>query len=177
MSATTLTDADFARAAKELNVEVAAIRAVAEVEAAGRVPARRPTGDPLRGACLSPPDQRRARQRQGPQRRDSCRAGNGTARSTARPAATSTTGSRTRPSSTPRRPTRPAWGTFQIMGENYKAAGCSTIESFVDRMNSGAGAHLDAFVAFIKADPSSTARCATRTGRRSRAATTAPPTR
>ena len=32
---TTLTDADFARAAKALNVEVAAIRAVAEVEAAG----------------------------------------------------------------------------------------------------------------------------------------------
>jgi N-acetylmuramidase len=31
----TLTDADFARAAKELNVEVAAIHAVAEVEAAG----------------------------------------------------------------------------------------------------------------------------------------------
>ena len=32
---TTLTAADFARAAKNLNVEIAAIRAVAEVEAAG----------------------------------------------------------------------------------------------------------------------------------------------
>ena len=50
-----------------------------------------------------------------------------------------------------------SWGTFQIMGENYKAAGCSTIDEFVDRMKSGAGAHLDAFVAFIKANKLDTA--------------------
>jgi hypothetical protein len=39
-----LTDADFAGAANELNVEVAAIRGVAEVEAAGAGFLRWPTG-------------------------------------------------------------------------------------------------------------------------------------
>jgi hypothetical protein len=53
-----------------------------------------------------------------------------------------------------------SWGTFQILGENHKAAGHATIKSFVDAMNSGAAAHLDAFVSFILANRLDGALCA-----------------
>ncbi|WP_241639716.1 N-acetylmuramidase domain-containing protein [Rosenbergiella epipactidis] len=45
-----------------------------------------------------------------------------------------------------------SWGAFQIMGENYKAAGFSTIEEFVKNMETVQG-QLDAFVNFIKKTP------------------------
>jgi hypothetical protein len=46
-----------------------------------------------------------------------------------------------------------SWGMFQILGTNHKAAGHETINSFVEAMHhGGAGAHLDAFVAFVKAN-------------------------
>jgi hypothetical protein len=43
-----------------------------------------------------------------------------------------------------------SWGAFQIMGDNYKLCGFATAEDFVKAMVSGAPAQLDAFVAFIK---------------------------
>ncbi|MET0587735.1 MAG: N-acetylmuramidase domain-containing protein [Novosphingobium sp.] len=43
-----------------------------------------------------------------------------------------------------------SWGAFQIMGDNYKACGFDSAEAFVKAMVSGAPAHLDAFVGFVK---------------------------
>lgn len=43
-----------------------------------------------------------------------------------------------------------SWGSFQIMGDNFKACGFADVESFVAAMVSGAKAHLDAFVAFVR---------------------------
>jgi len=41
-----------------------------------------------------------------------------------------------------------SWGQFQILGENFKQAGHGTIQSFVNAMYQSAGAQLDAFTAF-----------------------------
>jgi hypothetical protein len=46
-----------------------------------------------------------------------------------------------------------SWGMFQIMGENYKQAGFSSIAAFVTAMQSSESAHLNAFVDFIKNGP------------------------
>jgi hypothetical protein len=44
-----------------------------------------------------------------------------------------------------------SWGAGQVMGSNHVVAGHPTIESFVDAMtNGGEAAHLDAMVSFIK---------------------------
>ena len=43
-----------------------------------------------------------------------------------------------------------SWGAFQIMGDNYKICGFSTAEDFVKAMVSGEPAQLDAFVNFVK---------------------------
>ena len=43
-----------------------------------------------------------------------------------------------------------SWGLFQIMGFNHVVCGYRTIEGFVEAMFAGAPFHLDAFVAFIK---------------------------
>jgi len=45
-----------------------------------------------------------------------------------------------------------SWGMFQILGENYKAAGYDTVESFVLAMMESEGNHLKAFAAFCKAN-------------------------
>jgi LysM repeat protein len=46
-----------------------------------------------------------------------------------------------------------SWGRFQIMGFNHRAAGYSNVEDFVAAMRQGEGRQLDAFVSFIRADP------------------------
>lgn len=46
-----------------------------------------------------------------------------------------------------------SWGAFQIMGENYTQAGFESVETMVEAMRTGVGAHLAAFVSFIKNDP------------------------
>lgn len=46
-----------------------------------------------------------------------------------------------------------SWGAFQILGENFKAAGHVSVEAFVDAMLESEKAHLKAFVAFIAASP------------------------
>jgi hypothetical protein len=43
-----------------------------------------------------------------------------------------------------------SWGSFQIMGSNYKAAGHSSVENFVAAMVAGSSGHLNAFVNFVK---------------------------
>jgi len=43
-----------------------------------------------------------------------------------------------------------SWAMFQILGQNHKAAGFPTVQAFVAAMKAGEGAHLDAFVAFVK---------------------------
>jgi hypothetical protein len=43
-----------------------------------------------------------------------------------------------------------SWGIFQIMGFNHVAAGHPTVEGFAEAMRSGAGPQLDAFVSFLK---------------------------
>jgi hypothetical protein len=45
-----------------------------------------------------------------------------------------------------------SWGTFQIMGENFGMCGHPSVEDFASAMRSGAGAQLEAYVAFIKSD-------------------------
>jgi hypothetical protein len=154
----TLTDADFARAAQELNVEVAAIRAVAEVEAAGAgfLPDGRPTilyeahvfhtetkgahanAKDRRGVKLSSPKWDRSLYgtdaSQHNRYEDACKLDPDAANKAC------------------------SWGTFQILGRNHKACGFDTSQEFVDAMwNGGATAHLDAFVAFIKANKLDTA--------------------
>lgn len=43
-----------------------------------------------------------------------------------------------------------SWGKFQIMGFNFSAAGFKDLQSFINAMYRSEGAQLDAFVAFIK---------------------------
>jgi hypothetical protein len=151
---TTLTDEDFARAAKELGVEVAAIRAVAEVEAAGAgfLPDGRPailyeahifhketggkhvSAKDRRGVALSSPTWNQklygATGAAQHARYEDARALDPDAANKAC-----------------------SWGTFQILGQNHKACGFDTSQAFVDAMwTGGEAAHLDAFVAFVKAN-------------------------
>lgn len=42
-----------------------------------------------------------------------------------------------------------SWGRYQILGENHRLCGFPTVEAFVDAMQSGEPAHLDAFVSFV----------------------------
>jgi len=45
-----------------------------------------------------------------------------------------------------------SWGQFQIMGENYKQAGHATLQSFINAMYRDAASHLRALVDFIRND-------------------------
>lgn len=44
-----------------------------------------------------------------------------------------------------------SWGMFQVLGKNHGMVGHAKIQGFVEAMHAGAGAHLDAFVAFVEA--------------------------
>lgn len=46
-----------------------------------------------------------------------------------------------------------SWGMFQIMGFHWRALGYSSLQAFVNAMYQSEGAQLEAFVRFIKADP------------------------
>jgi N-acetylmuramidase-like protein len=149
----TLSTADFQRAAKTLNVEVAAIRAVAEVEAAGagflkdgrpailyeahvfhkETAGKHAGAKDRRGVALSSPSWNRSLY--------------------------GATGAAQHARYEDARKLDPdaankacSWGTFQILGQNHKACGFDNSQAFVDAMWSGAPAHLDAFVGFIKAN-------------------------
>ena len=43
-----------------------------------------------------------------------------------------------------------SWGRYQILGSNYREAGFSSVEAFVEAMKENEERHLDAFVSFIK---------------------------
>lgn len=47
-----------------------------------------------------------------------------------------------------------SWGKFQIMGYHWQVCGYDSIDAFVSAMLAAESHHLDAFVAFIQADPS-----------------------
>lgn len=149
----TLADDDFARAAKELNVEVAAIRAVAEVEAAGAgfLPDGRPSvlyeahifHKHTKGAHGAAVDRRGIKLSSLNWNRSLYGATGAAQHNRIEDAAKLNWAAAHKAAS---------WGTFQILGENHEAAGHETIQGFVDAMNADAGAHLDAFVAFIKSE-------------------------
>lgn len=46
-----------------------------------------------------------------------------------------------------------SWGLFQIMGFHWKALGYESVQAFVNAMYRSEGEQLDAFVRFIKANP------------------------
>jgi hypothetical protein len=149
-----LTEEDFARAARALDVEVCAIKAVAEVESAGSgfLADGRPTvlyeahvfhketggvhagAKDRKGVALSSQAWNRnlygATGAHQHDRYEDARALNAEAANKAC-----------------------SWGMFQILGQNYAACGFDNSQDFVDAMwNGGAGAHLDAFVGFVKAN-------------------------
>jgi hypothetical protein len=159
MMQTTLTNDDFERAAKALNVEICAIKAVAEVEAAGAgfIPDGRPTilyeahifhkhtkgahsnAKDRRGVALSSPSWNKslygATGTNQHNRYEDARRLNADAANKAC-----------------------SWGTFQILGENHQVCGFDTSQEFVDAMwTGGAAAHLDAFVKFIQGNKLDTA--------------------
>lgn len=43
-----------------------------------------------------------------------------------------------------------SWGRYQILGENFKAAGFDSVTAFVEAMKENEERHLEAFVAFLK---------------------------
>ncbi len=146
----TLTEADWQRAATSLGVDVAAIKAVANVEAPGSgfLPDGRPkilfeaaqfgrlTGDRYNSSHpnISSAKWDRSLYVGGAgehKRLDQARALNEDAALKAA-----------------------SWGRFQIMGFNHKTAGYNNVQDFVAAMKHSEGKQLDAFVNFIKADPS-----------------------
>src|SRR5215471_5616840 len=148
-----LGDDDFVRAAKALDVSVAAIRAIAEIESAGRgfLPDGRPqilfeahifhretrarfAGRLDRnGVRLSVPTwDRTLYGRAGAHQHDVRLAG----------AAALDWEAAHRSAS---------WGLFQIMGFNHVMVGHETIQGFVQAMHAGAWPHLDAVVRFVRA--------------------------
>jgi N-acetylmuramidase-like protein len=150
----TLSTADFQRAAKALNVEVAAIRAVAEVEAAGagflkdgrpailyeahvfhkETAGKHAGAKDRRGVALSSPSWNR-----------SLYGATGAAQHVRYEDARKLDPDAANKAC--------SWGAFQILGQNHKACGFDTSQEFVDAMwSGGAAAHLDAFVKFIKAN-------------------------
>lgn len=44
-----------------------------------------------------------------------------------------------------------SWGKFQIMGFNYKTCGCVTLQEFINEMYRSEDDHLERFTAYIKA--------------------------
>jgi hypothetical protein len=148
----TLTDADFERAAKALNVEKAAIRAVAEVESAGGgiLPDGRPeilyeahifhraTG----GKHASATDSKGKKLSNASWDRSLYGATGAWQHSRYEAARKLDADAANKACS---------WGMFQILGDNHKVCGFDSSQAFVDAMwTGGAPAHLDAFVAFIK---------------------------
>lgn len=147
-----LTELDFARAARALGVDIPTVRAVAEVEAAGRgfLPDGRPQilFEAHVFGRLTNHRHGDARDRLG--RALSARAWD---RSLYGPAGAWQHDGRMLPAALldwPAAHRSASWGMFQILGTNHTVVGHPTIQGFVAAMQSGAGAHLDAFVAFVK---------------------------
>jgi hypothetical protein len=149
---TELTAADFSRAANELNVEVAAIRAVAEAEAAGAgfLPDGRPAvlyeahifHKHSKGAHADAKDRGEVKL-SSPKWNRSLYGATGAAQHHRYEDARKLDPDAANQAC--------SWGTFQILGQNYKECGFDTSQAFIDAMwKGGASAHLNAFVNFIK---------------------------
>lgn len=50
-----------------------------------------------------------------------------------------------------------SWGRFQIMGDNFRAAGFASVQDFVKAMTRSEAEHLKAFVSFVASDAAMTA--------------------
>ncbi|GHD42625.1 hypothetical protein GCM10017083_07850 [Thalassobaculum fulvum] len=143
-----LKDSDFERAAARLGCEVAAIRAVAEVESGGRsgfLPDKRPkilfesrwfhklTGgryDASHGGISTPTWVRNYRGGAAEYQRLN------EAIALDREAALKST----------------SWGMFQILGVNFAVAGFGDVQAYVTAQLVSEGAHLDAFAGFVTAN-------------------------
>lgn len=141
-----LTESDWQSAAEALGVPVAAIKAVAEVEAPGA--AFLPSGEPRilferhkfhrhTGGKYDKTHPNISSPKWGGYGKESAQHGRlGLAASLDRTAALKSA----------------SWGRFQILGENYAQAGFPSIQDFINAMYESEQAHLKAFVAFIKDD-------------------------
>lgn len=152
-----LTEADYAKAAKDLDVPVAAIKAFAEVESKGA--GFLPDGHPVvlfeRHIMY-----RRTKAKYGFTRADAL-----VERypDIINPKA----GGYGKTSEQPGRMDRAAklidrecalesasWGAFQVMGFNWQSLGYPSLQAFINGMYHSEGDHLDAFVRYIKTNPS-----------------------
>lgn len=140
--------ADFVAAAERLSCEVAAIRAVTEVEAgkSGFLPSGRPkilfeahlfsraTGGKYDNSHpgISAPKWDRALYRGGDAEYERLKQAKGLDDSAALCSA--------------------SWGRFQILGLHYERCGRPSVREFIRRMFEGERYHLDMFVAFVQAD-------------------------
>lgn len=141
-----LTDDDFQAAAESLGVPVAAVKAVAEVEAPG--PGFLPTGEPRilferhkfsrhtggRYDRTHPNISNPKWGGYGPESAQHGRLQQATALD--REAGLKSA----------------SWGKFQILGENYEQAGFGTLQGFINAMYASEADHLEAFVNFIRTD-------------------------
>lgn len=142
----TLTDADFRAAANHLGVPVAAIKAVAEVEAPGS--GFLPTGEPRilferhkfsrhTGGKYDQSHPNISNPKWGGYGKESQQHARLTlAASLDRDAAIKSA----------------SWGRFQILGENYRQAGFATLQGFVNAMYASEADQLEAFCNFVIAD-------------------------
>lgn len=147
MGKPTLTEADFARAAAELRVPIAAIKAVCAVEAPGG--GFTANGEPVilferhkfskaTGGKYDKSHPDISNPKRGGYGKSSAQHGRlARAAGLDRGAALKSA----------------SWGKFQILGSNYRAAGHRTLQSFINAMYAGEAEQLDAFVQFIRSDP------------------------
>jgi hypothetical protein len=152
-----LTEADFSRAARDLDVPVAVVRAFAEVESRGD--GFLPDGHPVvlfeRHIMY-----RRTKAKYGFTRADALVK---QYPDIINPKA----GGYGKTSEQPGRMDRAAklidrecalesasWGAFQVMGFNWQPLGYPTLQAFINAMYHSEGDHLDSFVRYIKVNPS-----------------------
>ena len=141
-----LTGKDFNGAAESLGVPVAAIKAVAEIEAPG--PGFLDTGEPRilferhkfsrhTGGRYDASHPNISNPKWGGYGRESAQHGRlAQAVALDRDAALKSA----------------SWGKFQILGENYQQAGFRSLQGFINAMYAGEADQLEAFVNFIRAD-------------------------
>jgi len=141
-----LQDADYAAAATALGVDVAAIKAVAEVEAPGsafdamgrpRILFERHYFHRLTAGRYDKKHGRISARRSGGYGKFSVQCAKLEEAYGLAPDAALRSAS---------------WGRFQIMGNNHRAAGFSTVDAFVEAMMRSEAAQLKAFVSFVASD-------------------------
>ncbi|HEY0005210.1 MAG TPA: N-acetylmuramidase family protein [Pyrinomonadaceae bacterium] len=140
-----LTEEDYQQAAEKLNCEVAAIKAVAEVES-GPHGAFLPTGEPVilferhkfskltgrKYDATHPGISNRTPGGYGPVSQQHARLAEAAALD--REAALQSC----------------SWGRFQVMGSNWKTLEYTSLQDFINSMYQGEAGHLDSFVRFVK---------------------------